>query len=223
MKTFCFVLCFILIVFPLAACQANPAAETSEIISSDAGSVEVMDADFSRFDGAIPQNSVMGRVTMIDGYTVTVETVGGFGFPGAGSMPEAKDFDGAMPAMPGGGEAPPEMPKGEIPPEMPKMDMENRPDGAEMKKPADFEDMPFEPGGFGESREFSLENAEILIESQDGQVAGSIEDISVGSMLNIELDDENKTVKVLVMSDTGDIFGNMPFNGGKQENGKDAQ
>ena len=88
--------------------------------------------------------------------------------------------------------------------------------------PESFEEMPFENGGFGESREFDLKNAEILIEYQGGRVTGSIEDISVGSILSIELDEEDNAVKVLVMSDTNDVFGNMSFDGGKQENGKDA-
>ena len=213
MKVICFVLCFMLIVLPLAACQSTSATEASDILISDARSTDVIDADFSRTDSAMPQNSLMAEVTMIDGYKVTLETFGGFGFTGGGSMPEPKDFEGGMPSMPGNGEAPPEMPK---------MDMEKNPDGAEMKQPAGFEEMPFENGRFGESREFDLKNAEILIEYQGGRVTGSIEDISVGSILSIELDEEDNAVKVLVMSDTNDVFGNMSFDGGKQENGKDA-
>lgn len=215
MKVICYALCFVLLVFPLAACQAN---SMSDSLASDTSSVsnapDVIDAVFTELDAEPSKSTVMGKVTAINRYTVTVETMG-FGHLGQGSrenrpeMPE--DFDGTIP----------EMPEGEA---TPRMDRENLPDAQSMMKPPEGGYMPFENEGAGESKEFDLENAKIFIEYPDGKVSGSIDDIEVDSVLSIELDEEDNVISVIIRSDFESFTENpVPPMGEKKENSSDTE
>ena len=56
MKVICFALCLIVLVFPLAACQASPAAEDSELLTeSRSDNSEIQDAEVSSIQNEIPQ------------------------------------------------------------------------------------------------------------------------------------------------------------------------
>lgn len=224
MKVICYALCFVLLVFPLAACQASSVSDT---LVSDASSVSdspnVIDAEFSELDGEQSQNTVMGKVTAINRYTVTVETMG-FGSPGQGGrgnkpeMPE--NFDGTMPEMPDMSDMP-EMPEGG---EAPGVGGENPPDAQSMMAPPEGGYMPFENEGAGESKEFDLENAKIFIEYPDGKVSGSIDDIEVDSVLSIELDEEDNVISVIIRSDFESFTENpVPPMGEKKENSSDTE
>ena len=224
MKVICYALCFALLVFPLAACQAN---SMSDSLASDTSSVsnalDVIDAEFTELDAEQSQNTVVGKVTAINRYTVTVETMG-FGYQGQGSRenrPEmSEDFDSKMPEMPDMSDMP-EKPAGG---ESPGVGGENPPDAESMMAPPEGGSMPFENEGLGESREFDLENAEIFIEYQDGKVSGSIDDIEVDSVLSIELDEEDNVISVIIRSDFESFTENpVPPMGEKKENSSDTE
>ena len=224
MKVICYALCFALLVFPLAACQASSASDT---LVSDTSSVSdspnVIDAEFSELDGEQSQNTVMGKVTAINRYIVTVETMG-FGYPGQGSRenrPEmSEDFDSKIPEMPDMSDVP-EMPEGG---EAPGVGGENPPDAESMMKPPEGGYMPFENEDAGESKEFDLENAKIFIEYPDGKVSGSIDDIEVDRVLSIELDEEDNVISVIIRSDFESFTENpVPPMGEKNENSSDTE
>ncbi len=217
MKVICYALCFVLLVFPLAACQDSAASDPP---ASDAS--YIADADFSVIDGSQSKSTIMGKVTAIDGYTVTIETMG-FGFPrqaGIENLPELpENFDGFMSEMP----EMPDIPDMQEPGEAPEMSRANPPDAENMMEAPEKGGMPFEKEGFGENREFDFENAEVFIENQNGTVSGSVDDIEVDSVLSIELDENSSAVKVIILSDMGGFKENAAPIGEVPENNSDAE
>lgn len=145
-------------------------------------------------DGARP---TMGTVTAVDGSQITVQTGGrggmGGGQPASGDMGEMPERpDGEMPEMPDGqqpasGEMP-ERPDGEAP---------EMPDG---EQPASGE-MPQRPDGEFEQEELTVDLSGVTVQRQtdDGTESASAEEIAVGDMVQLEMNDSGEVTQVTIL------------------------
>jgi hypothetical protein len=204
----------------VSGCAGNKADQTEVVLE------EIDETDEDQETGTILQ------VTAVDGNTITGEIgeLAGGGAPG--EMGEKPDGE-----VPDGGGAPGEMgekPEGEAPDgggapgEMGEKPDGEAPDGGgapgEMGEKPDREapdgegqpggQMGGQPGGSsfqgtGETVSFTItDDTEIIVEFLQGQDAGTIDDIAVGSVLEVELDDEDQAVSITVKNlNAGGGFG----------------
>ncbi|MFV0411761.1 MAG: hypothetical protein ACK5L3_00645 [Oscillospiraceae bacterium] len=196
----------VLAVCLMAACSAS--ASSSSAASQAASSA-----------GQQQGNYVYGQVTAIDGDDITLalgEMAGG----GMEARPEGGN-SGVQGEAPASGESRPE---GQTPPEggtsgsMPEL-----PEGqsGSMPQPGEGEGQQGQGGargGFtatGEETTISATGVSITLKGQDGESAGSISDIAVGEILQIEMDGD--TVVSIVVQQSG----GMP--GGQGEGGQQGE
>ena len=147
---------------------------------SDSGNMQGNGAGTQMDQGREPMNGmdmIMGKVTEINGNEITIALVNMPAAPGNGKVPEGK---GERPEMPEGqqGERP-EMPEGEQGerPEMPE----------EM-----FEET-------GETKTIVIEDESIIVKNEGGeQVAGSLADIEVGSVISLSYDEDENLTQVMI-------------------------
>ena len=158
---------------------------------SDSGNMQENGADTQMAQGREPMNGMemtMGKVTEINGNEITIALVNMPGAPGNGKMPEGK---GERPEMPEGeqGERP-EMPEGEQG-ERPEI-----PEGKQGERPEMPEEM-FEETG--ETKTIVIEDESIIVKNEGGeQVAGSLADIEVDSVISLSYDEDENLTQVMI-------------------------
>lgn len=223
MKRFVSTLCALSLMLALTACGGE--SSTKDASTENKAPAVTEAASNQEFAPAVQsgedtQQPLVGQVTAIDGANITVQ-LGEYSMPDMGDweMPE----DGQMPeGMPdfGDGQTPPDMPEGTMP------------DGERPEKPEDGEapwgdgERPERPngegGGFGGSRgqrktftagtesvTYDLSNAEIMVQNGEGADYGTLEDITVDSLLEITLNDDGTVASVRVMP-SGRMGGGRP-------------
>ncbi len=187
MRRIAAILCVSALVFSLAACEEKQ--QTSTEGNTTEGSIGgERDAE----------GSIVGKVTEIDGTSVTLQ-LGEMRGGGRGGqrmdrdgMPSGKP-DGEKGGMPSGK---PDGEKGSMP--------SGRPDGEKGGVPSGKPDgSGFEAGE--ESQTFDLTNVSIRLEQGSDTTEGSMEDISVDSILMIRMDgDEVESVTVRAAGESGE-------------------
>lgn len=180
------------------------------------------------------------QVTEISGSTITAET-GDLESQNASGAPDgiapSKKPDGEAPANISEGEsprdngdnkAPAEMPEaeaprdaegGEPPADMPEGETSYNPGGMGGNAPADFGRMTFT--GSGEIVTFEITDAtNITVEFLQGSQEGTLDDVSVGSVLEVTLDDQNQAEEITVknLSAGGGFGGSDEITNGTSSN-----
>lgn len=175
--------------------------------------------------------TITGQVTAIDGTKITLQ------------LGELTDEDSGMPGdsfetlgdpnKSGNGQTPPDLPNdeqqgdGQTPPDRPSGEKQgdgqtppDMPDG-EMRQGGDDMQMPYENNSMGsftageEAVTLNLDGAEIKVESGAAATDGTMENISAGSVLVVEVGEKNTAKTVIVKSIRGmgtpsDIPGGQP-------------
>ena len=190
----------VMAVSSVTACGSN--TSDSAVVQEDVTATEAEDAN----------EAVIVQVTAVEGDTITAEvgTLSTANMGGAPSgeapegMPESEVSEGTE-----AGEAPsdemgekPEMPEGEAPEGMPEGEMPGGGAPSGMPGGSSFESS-------GETIEFTLtDDTAITIEYLQGSSEGTADDIVLGSVLEIVLDEENQATSVTVKNlNAGSGFG----------------
>ena len=190
-----------------SASTAEPAAIVQEATEEQAAK-ELTPESIAPQDGGLS-----GKVTAIDGTTVTVALAEKPELPADGEKPEGeapeKPADDRQPAD---GQTPPEKPadEGEAP-EKPADDRQPADDGNAPEKPADGEkpegEAPEKPADgerpeltfSDETTTYDLSDAVITVEDNGTVSSGDITDITVDSLLLLKCDEEGNVVAVTVL------------------------
>lgn len=150
-------------------------------------------------DGARP---TMGTVTAVDGSQITVQLGGrggmGGGQPASSEMPQRPDGEMPEGQPPASGEMP-ERPDGEAP---------EMPDG---QPPASGE-MPQPPEGEPEQEEltFDLSGATVQRQTDDGTESASADEIAVGDLVQLEMDESGEVTLVTILPARADTPADAP-------------
>lgn len=217
MKKFVILLCTLSMMLSLTACGGEQGSTND--VSAETKAPAVTEAPNNQASAPAPQSEedtqqpLVGQVTAIDGANVTV-LLGEYSMPDMGDweMPENGQMPEDMPDF-GDGQTPPDIPEGTMP-------NEERPENAEDgEAPWGDGERPERPdggGGFGggrgqmnfftagtESATYDLTNAEIMVQEGEGANYGTLEDISVDSLLEITLNDDGTVASVRVMPSDG--------------------
>lgn len=176
-------LCAILLVSSLVGCKKKAENPMKENFPNPWGQ-EAMDA-----------GSKMGQITALDGNTITVSTMGGFGM-GRG------DFeDGEMPDWPDDGQMPE---KGEFPGRPEGGEFPERPEGGEMPDFGEGGQMPERPEDGqmpgGETLTITVTEDTTIILSDS--TSGSMTDLSTDDFIRFTVDKKNNalTIEIVDMS-----------------------
>lgn len=164
----------------------------------------------ARADEAAEEETLVGRITAIDGSTVEL-ALGELADGGAaGGMGDMEGDPGAQGGDEDGGETPPEATEGEQPADDQGADQdggETPPDISEGEQPADGD---AGQGGFaggssftenGETATVDLSGATVSTQGSEGETEGSVDDLAVGDILSIVLNDDGSAASVTVVTD----------------------
>ena len=136
-------------------------------------------------------HGLSGKVTAIDGSTVTVVLAEQPELPADGAQPDddKQPPEGEAPAKPEDGQQPPEKPAdGEAAPEKPA-------DDAQPEKPEGMPELTFSD----ETVTYDLSNAVVTVEDNGTVSSGDLTDITVDSVLLLKVDENGTVTEVTVL------------------------